>query len=177
MARERASTSDRPRRRRDAWRGGTANLFAVLVVYFAVPADTSRPLLAAAWSAVAVAAVVVVGRIVLREMRRAAADEHRRLQGLHLVLALEIVVVGFATIYYLLGRGGTEQLVGLETRLDALYFAAVTTTTVGYGDVAPVGQLARAVVTTHLLFNLVFIAALTGLLRGSVGRPPDPPHD
>jgi len=49
----------------------------------------------------------------------------------------------------------------------------VTTTTVGFGDIAPVGQTARAVVTAHLVFNVAFVAAITSLIRGNLQRATD----
>lgn len=44
----------------------------------------------------------------------------------------------------------TERL----SRMDALYFTTVTFATVGYGDITPVSQLARAVVTVQMIAGL-----------------------
>lgn len=61
-------------------------------------------------------------------------------------------------------------------RVDALYFASSTFATVGFGDIAPVTQLARAVVAVQMLAGLgvlvliakvAFYAARVGLRRGS----------
>lgn len=162
------------RRTAQAWWAGGGNLLAVLVFYFVVPVSTERSTLALLFGALAaVAAVGVVAVIVVREALRLATGEGQGLRGLHVVLALEIVLVGFASIYYLLAVYAEQQMSGIDTRLDALYFSAVTTMTVGFGDLNAVGQIARGVVTAHLVFNVAFVAAATGLLRGNFSRPAD----
>ena len=151
---------------------------AVLAVYFVVPVDTERApvgvVLGFLISVMALAGVVVV---VFTEVRGA----QRRLTGWHLVLALEIALVVFAFTYYLVSSNNPEQFAGLSTRLDAMYFSTATAATVGYGDVHPTGQLARALVTLHMIFNIVFIAAVVNLAkermterRAAAHEPPDP---
>jgi voltage-gated potassium channel len=63
----------------------------------------------------------------------------------------------------------SEQFDGLETKVDGLYFALVTLTTVGFGDIVPVGQTARAVVTVQVAFDLVVVTTAVSIL--SRGRP------
>ena len=53
-----------------------------------------------------------------------------------------------------------DQIDGLETRTDALYFTLSTMATVGFGDVHAVGQLARVTVSFMIVFNIVVVAAL-----------------
>jgi voltage-gated potassium channel len=162
------------RRGARAWWAGGGNLLAVLVFYFVVPIDTQRSTLALlGGTLVALAAVGVVAFITVREAVRLARGESEGLRGLHVVLALEIVLVGFAVVYYLLAVNAVGQMSGIDTRLDALYFSAVTTMTVGFGDLNPVGQTARAIVTAHLVFNVAFIAATTSLLRGHFSSATD----
>lgn len=135
---------------------------AVLVMYFVVPVDSDRApvgvLLGVIVSVAALAAVVV---IVVSEARGA----QHRLSGWHLVLVLEIVLVVFSFVYYLIDDQDPQQFAGLVTRLDALYFSTTTTATVGFGDVNATGQLGRAVVTLHMIFNIVFIAGVVNLAK------------
>jgi Ion channel len=66
------------------------------------------------------------------------------------------------------GRGEFE---GLATRIDALYFALTTLFTVGYGDIHPVGQLARALVSVQMVLNVGVLALAGGLVvRGVADR-------
>jgi voltage-gated potassium channel len=155
---------------------------AVLLVYFVVPVDSERApvgvLLGVVLSVAALAGVVVV---VATEARGA----QQRLSGWHLVLVLEIVLVVFSFVYYLVADQGPQQFTGIATRLDALYFSTTTTATVGFGDVHATGQLGRAVVTLHMVFNIIFIAAVVNLAKERMSerraalhqdRPPHEPE-
>lgn len=134
---------------------------AALALYFVVPVDADRaPLGVVAGVVVGVLSLVAVVVAVVREVRGA-----RRLSGWHLVLALEVALLVFSFVYYLVASSDPAQFAGLRTRLDALYFSTATAATVGYGDVHPVGQLARGVVTLHMVFNIVFIAAVVNLAK------------
>ena len=155
---------------------------AVLAVYFMVPVDAERaPVGVLAGILVSAAALSVVVVVVFTEARSA----RRRLTGWHLVLALEIALVVFSFSYYLIDINDPREFAGLGTRLDAIYFSTATAATVGYGDVHATGQLARTIVTLHMVFNLVFIAAVVNLARDWMsarrsaaeedrGGPPDP---
>ena len=155
---------------------------AVLAVYFMVPVDAERaPVGVLAGILVSAAALSVVVVVVFTEARSA----RRRLTGWHLVLALEIALVVFSFSYYLIDINDPDEFAGLSTRLDAIYFSTATAATVGYGDVHATGQLARTIVTLHMVFNLVFIAAVVNLARDWMsarrsaaeedrGGPPDP---
>jgi voltage-gated potassium channel Kch len=81
-----------------------------------------------------------------------------------LLTLLYLSVLGFALGYYVLAQSTDHQFAGLHTRIDALYFTVVTAATVGYGDVHPTGQLARALVTGQIVFNLVFLGLLVSLM-------------
>jgi voltage-gated potassium channel len=135
---------------------------SVLVLYFVFPVDADRaPVGVLAGILLSVAALVTVVVIVASEARGAVS----RMSGWHLVLVLEVVLVVFSFVYYLLADKDPAQFVGLATRLDALYFATTTTATVGFGDVHADGQFARGVVTAHMIFNIIFIAAVVNLAK------------
>ena len=60
---------------------------------------------------------------------------------------------------------------GLLTRIDALYFVVTTLVTVGYGDIHPVGQLARALVSVQMVLKVGVLALVGGLVvRGLADR-------
>lgn len=134
---------------------------AVLVFYFVVPVDAERaPVGVLAGVVLSVAALAAAVVIVAVEARGA-----RRLSGWHLVLVLEVVLVVFSFVYFLIADDHPQEFAGLVTRLDALYFSTTTTATVGFGDVHAEGQFARGVVTLHMVFNIVFIAAVVNLAK------------
>lgn len=135
---------------------------AVLAIYFVVPVDTGRaPIGVLAGVLISAAGLVGVVMVVYTE----AKDARHRLTGWHLVLVLEIALMAFSFAYYLIESSAPGEFSGLVTRLDAMYFATATAATVGYGDVHPTGQLARGLVTLHMVFNIVFIAAVVNLAK------------
>jgi hypothetical protein len=94
-------------------------------------------------------------------------------------------VLGVLCIYLLLGLffGGLHQLLGAfinpyvngasnpPSSSDMLYFSVITLTTVGFGDITPVSEVARAVTViealTGQLYLVSVVAAVVGGWRGS----------
>jgi voltage-gated potassium channel Kch len=145
-------------------------LAAVLVLYFVLPVNhASSGARLASNIVVTLACLMVAGGVVFREFRRVLAGEDPHLTGLQLLIVLEVVMVMFALTYFSLATHGHHQMVGISTRLDALYFSATTMTTVGYGDVHAAGQLARGITTVQLVFDVIFIAAFARLLTRATG--------
>ena len=77
-----------------------------------------------------------------------------------LAIMLVLLVMSFSLTFYLVELLAPQQLAGLNTRTDALYFTLTTMSTVGFGDVHAEGQLARALVCGLIVFNVVVVAAL-----------------
>lgn len=82
-----------------------------------------------------------------------------------LVLVVLGAVLAFSLIYLRLAQV-PGQFEGLRTHTDALYFTVTTLTTVGYGDIHPVGQVARALVTAQLVANVVLLGAVVRIASG-----------
>jgi voltage-gated potassium channel len=153
-----------------AWLLGSVGLVAVLALYFAVPVRPGQSAARfASGMAVTLAAIAIIAGVLFREERLRTAGRGR-LTVLRLVLLLEVVMVLFSLAYYHLAVDTTGQMLGIRTRIDALYFTVTIMTTVGFGDVHPVGQLSRALVAAHMAFDVAFIAAFAGLFRSSLAR-------
>ncbi|MFA6298999.1 MAG: potassium channel family protein [Nocardioides sp.] len=156
--------------RRDSW-VAALSLLAVLVLYFAIPVRTDdAPWRLALNLVLSLTSAGVIALITVRELAAGDRRERHHLRGLQLFLLFELALVVFALTYYALSVYSEDQMAGLETRLDALYFTATTMATVGYGDIHPIGQLARAVTTLHLAFNVLFVAVFARLLVSYIGR-------
>jgi voltage-gated potassium channel len=150
----------------------TLGLAAVLVLYFVLPVNhESSAIRLASDILVTLACLAVAGAVVFREFRRVLQGEDPHLTGLQLLIVLEVVMVMFALTYFSLAHHGHHQMVGVSTRLDALYFSATTMTTVGYGDVHAARQLARGIATVQLVFDVIFIAAFARLLTRVAVEP------
>lgn len=141
-------------------------LTLIVTLYFLVPVSTTvhREEIVRIVLSVAVFLGLAVGMV--RLLRLQIYDSSHRIDGL--VAGIALVVVVFAYAFYVLNARRPDELVGLETRLDALYFAVTTLTTVGYGDVYAAGQLARALVLTQMVFNVIFIATAATVLSTRV---------
>lgn len=105
--------------------------------------------------------------LLLRQFRR-GADPIARLASLAV-----LVVCSSAAAVYVLGAQMTGQFEGVVTRTDALYFTVITVitmATIGYGDIHPVGQGARVLVTLMVVFDLLFVGALGSALATQLRR-------
>jgi voltage-gated potassium channel len=100
-----------------------------------------------------------------------------------IVLAILVVesVLLFAVNYLSISEYPGE-IAGLTTPLDAVYFTMTTLMTIGFGDIAASGQIARGAVLLQMLFSLLLLTAsarlLTSLIKSvtrDVGHDPDKP--
>lgn len=53
-----------------------------------------------------------------------------------------------------------------ETFFDAIYWATVSLTTVGYGDIYPVSTIGRIVTMISSVFGIAIIALPSGIITG-----------
>jgi voltage-gated potassium channel len=107
-------------------------------------------------TALAILIIVAIGRLL-------RAGENARIRGLILLLTLTVLFFSWADASV---ARLPDQIAELHTKTDALYFNVSTLATVGFGDVHPVGQLARAAVTLQIVFNLVFLGASVSIITG-----------
>ena len=80
----------------------------------------------------------------------------------------------FATIYVSIG---IEHLTGIRGEtvehqfMEAFFFSAQTITTLGYGQVAPIGLLANIVAAVESMLGLLGFALATGMVYGRFSKP------
>lgn len=95
-----------------------------------------------------------------RVYARPSASAERML--LHRLLLLVALVCAVLAVFWFDRGGLRDQIDGHLSFVDVLYFTAVTITTVGYGDIVPVSERARAldalfVTPTRLVIWLLFL--------------------
>jgi hypothetical protein len=151
----------------------TAYVVVVLAAYFSLPpAELTLGNIMASALLVLVAVGIVLGGYVwgLRSITRARYPVLRSFSILIVVLGAFIVV--FSYVYLSMATRDPESLPGLRTHLDGLYFTVTMLSTVGFGDISPTSQPARAVATAQMVFNLVFLGALlrTAVSAGRMER-------
>lgn len=79
------------------------------------------------------------------------------------IMVLEVLALFALT--YLAISGHPGQIVGMKTPLDALYFTMTTLMTIGFGDIAAQGQLARGTVLVQMFFSVLVLSASVRLLQ------------
>jgi voltage-gated potassium channel len=147
-----------------SWARPFWTLVGLLVAYYAFPVEWTgdAPVIVMLSILGTVGGVALVGTMMARELgsvRR--GDPGRGLRGLSMLLILLVMTASLT--FFLLNKVSPEQVIGLQTRTDALYFTLSTMTTVGFGDVHADGQVARAMVCALLVFNVVVVASLIRL--------------
>ena len=80
----------------------------------------------------------------------------------------------FAFAYMLCGRGAlahSSNVVAENGFLEAFFFSVQTFSTIGYGNLSPVGVAANFIVTVEALVGLLSVALATGLIYARFSRP------
>ena len=86
-----------------------------------------------------------------------AIEDSEKIQLHMLFVFIFIVNIIFATSTYYFFYG---QITNAVTYLDHVYFATVSLTTIGYGDMAPTTQKARLWVSSYLFLIYILLLSL-----------------
>ncbi|MEP9362929.1 potassium channel family protein [Nocardioides sp. CN2-186] len=146
-------------------------LLALLIAaYFVVPVQYSSDGLRS--GVVSMLLIAAAGAVLIWQVLLLVDDPDRQVEGL--LFALVVGVLTFALAFYRLEIEDPDQIAGLTTRLDSLYFTMTTLLTIGFGDIHAEGQIARAVVLLQMVFNVAVIATgastLTSRVRSNAQR-------
>jgi hypothetical protein len=143
-----------------------------LLVYFVIPLDGDHAELFA--GALVLVATFALLPLAIRRARHVLTSEQPVLVAAQsLAIALTLLIVSFSSIYFVLGSEHEGQINGVRTKIDALYYTITILSTVGFGDVTATGQGARALVATHMIVNLVFLAVAIRLLSSALEQRKD----
>lgn len=127
----------------------------LVTIYFCVPLTLDLETREVVQLAVSVVALGALSFLVVWEVRQQLVDENRTID--RLALALVVSVLGFALGFFVMEQRNPGEIVGLDTRLDSLYFTMTTLLTIGFGDIHAEGQLARGLVLVQMCFNVVIL--------------------
>jgi len=100
--------------------------------------------------------------MLVRDVRRTHLHPIRRRATVLAVMVLESILLFAAT--YLSIAEYADQISGMSTPLDSVYFTMTTLMTIGFGDIAAQGQLARGVVLVQMIFTVLLLSASVRLL-------------
>jgi hypothetical protein len=105
-----------------------------------------------------------------------------RRMAVHLTISASTVLAGlciyvllglvYSSIYGLIVASGTQLFAQTTdpTSFDTLYFSFITMTTVGYGDLSPIGDLPRILAASEALIGQIYLVTAVALLVGNIGR-------
>ena len=139
----------------------------LVVVFLVVPVSKERW-----WLGIVIGLLIIVGSVPLtvKRINRVGTSHEPYLEaGLAVVMMIALIVIGFASIYAALSRHG-EEFADIHTKLDAVYFTITTLATVGYGDIAPTGQVARAVAIIQMVVDILVIGVAARLAMRVAAR-------
>ncbi|MDP9983738.1 voltage-gated potassium channel Kch [Pseudarthrobacter oxydans] len=148
-----------------------AFLAVLLFFYFALPIggfNEDNP--AAAWIRLGLVLLVVLTALAL-QLRMIIAAEVPQIRAAEAVVETVLIFLClFALLYTSMSVTDPSAFTEPLSRTDALYFTTVTFATVGFGDITPVSQLARAVVTVQMIAGLGALVLVAKVAFFAAGR-------
>ena len=147
------------RRLGPTWMRPVLSLIGLLVAYYAFPLRLDSTPATVASVILTGLGVALLGWTLASELFHLREGEGTRSTRV-LIILLILLVMSFSLVFFLVNDVDPDQIAGLETRTDALYFTLSTMATVGFGDVHAEGQVARALVCGLIIFNVVVVASL-----------------
>jgi len=141
---------------------------ALIVGYFLLPVD--RPL-GVGTLVMLIVGVLLVAALIVWETRAILRSRHPTLQGVQaLALIVPLFLLVFANVYFVLQNNQAASFSTPLSRTDALYFVVTVFATVGFGDIAPVTQAARILVTAQMIGDLLVLGIALRVILTAVQR-------
>jgi voltage-gated potassium channel len=138
----------------------------LLLAYYKAPLD--RPLdRSTGW--LFVLALLLFAGVMAVSVRAILRSDQPRLRALRAVgLGLPLLLTVFASTYCTVAGQQADAFTEPLSRTDGIYFTVTVFATVGFGDIAPVSELARVLVTIQMLVGLVAVGVIAKLVLGAV---------
>ena len=140
----------------------------VLAVYLVLPLDRAFSGGTLAWLALGVVAMCLLVAWQVRAILRSAHPALRAIEATALVLPLFLLM--FAAVYTVLSDTDPQAFTEPLSRVDGLYFVVTVFATVGFGDISPVSEVARVLVTVQMIGDLVLIGLVLRVFLAAVDR-------
>jgi hypothetical protein len=138
----------------------------VFVLYFTLPFDEKSAFNTGVALLAGLVAVAALMAWQARSIAHSPIPLIRAMEGL--ITSFPLVVLLFATTYFVMDDYQANSFTQPMTRIDSLYFTMTTFATVGFGDITPVAESARVVVTLQMVVDLVLIGLVARAFVNSV---------
>jgi len=143
----------------------TLSTTGLVLTYYLLPMDgETGPTAIAVF--VALVFVVAVLTWQVRTIRTATYPRLRAIETTAISLPLFILV--FAAAYFAMSSSSPASFSEGLDRTDALYFAVTVFATVGFGDITPVSQGARVLVTIQMIGDLLLVGVVAHVILGAI---------
>lgn len=154
----------------------------LLTAYYLIPMD--KPYGAATVLGL-VLGLVAVSALLAWQTRSVSRSPYPRLRAVEaLATVFPLLILLFATSYFLLERSQAGSFTESLSRADAVYFTVTVFSTVGFGDIAPKTGAARSTVVLQMLADVLLIGVIAHVMLEAVRRgldrrvqPGGPQHD
>jgi voltage-gated potassium channel len=146
---------------------GVVDLVAILPTYLSMLVPGSQAI-----ALVRVLRVVRVFRVLnlVRYMREARLLLVALLASRHRIIVFMLAVLAIVTVFGAIMYVVEPHDAGFTSIPRSIYWAIVTLTTVGYGDIAPVTTLGQAIASVIMILGYAIIAIPTGIVTVEMGR-------
>jgi voltage-gated potassium channel len=137
----------------------------IVVAYYALPLD--RP--ADVGLIILVVGLLALAGILTWQIRMIVGSPFPRIRAAEtLIVGIPLLLVVFASVYYLIDKAQVDSFSEAMTKTDAMYFTVTVFSTVGFGDITATSEVARTLVTLQMLFNLAVFGLVAKLIFGAV---------
>jgi voltage-gated potassium channel len=140
----------------------------LVVVYYLLPLERGfqAPSLLSLLAGLAGVALLVAWQV--RSILRARHPALRAIEAVAMSLPLFLLL--FAAAYVLLAGTDPGAFTQSLTRTDGIYFVVTVFATVGFGDISPVSETARVLVTLQMVGDLVLIGLVLRIFLVAVNH-------
>lgn len=114
-------------------------------------------------------ALLLFGVLVAHQVRGILRSPRPRLRAIRaLIVGVPLLIVVFAATYCTVDTQQAGAFSEPLSRTDGLYFTVTVFATVGFGDITPVTELARGLVTVQMLVGLLTVGVIAKVVFGAV---------
>ena len=137
----------------------------IVVAYYTLPLD--RP--ADAGLIILIVGLLALAGILSWQIRMIVGSPFPRIRAAEtLIVGIPLLLVVFASVYYLIGKAQVDSFSEAMTKTDAMYFTVTVFSTVGFGDITATTDGARLVVTIQMILDLLILGLGIKVLFGAV---------
>jgi voltage-gated potassium channel len=140
----------------------------IVVLYAVVPLRVSVDLGTVVRLVVGLVALSLLIAWQLRGIARSPYPALRAFETLAVVIPLFLLL--FAAAYTLMSQAQPGAFSEEMSRIDAVYFSVTVFATVGFGDISPVSDPARVVVTIQMIADLLLLGFVLQAVLEAVSR-------